>query len=50
LYFTSEDYMLKLEMLVTGNLKMKKNKEECLRFIGENTWSDRVVQMMAVLN
>lgn len=46
LYFTPEEYMVKLEMLVIDNLKMKKNSKECLSFVSENTWPMRVTQML----
>ncbi|MBU3917318.1 hypothetical protein KKA14_17435 [bacterium] len=50
LYCTPEEYMVKLEMLVANNLQMKKNSDECLSFVSENTWAARVEQILTVLN
>jgi glycosyltransferase involved in cell wall biosynthesis len=50
LYRTPEEYIVKLKMLVTENLEIKKNSNECINFASQNTWLARVEQMLPVLN
>ena len=50
LYNTPDEYMLKLELLVTDKLQLKKSNEESLSFINKNTWPARVDQMLTALD
>lgn len=50
LYRTQEEYMAQVEMLVAGDLHMKRDNEECMNFVSQNTWPARVAQMLALVN
>ncbi len=50
LYRTQEEYMAQVEMLVAGDLQMKRDNEECMNFVSQNTWPARVAQMLALVN
>ena len=50
LFSTTEEYLTLISRLIEGILQMKKTSEECVAFCCQNTWDERIKEIIQILD